>query len=107
MFRNHAEPISQEIDDFFDYIAALLETTLESNASEHLHSDDWQRTIYIDTLGKKTTEIELSEEKNETLTRSGRECMEKYFTWNENPADVWMNNLRRPCSAQFSIFHTA
>jgi NTE family protein len=95
MFRNHAEPISQEIDDFFDYITALLETILESNASEHLHSDDCQRTIYIETLGLKTIEIELSKEKKEALTRSGRECMEKYFDWNENPADVVVN---RPVS---------
>jgi NTE family protein len=95
VFRDHAEPISQEIDDFFDYIAALLETMLESNASEHLHSDDWQRTIYIYTLGEKTIEIELSEEKKEALTRSGRECTEKYFAWNENRTDVVVN---RPVS---------
>jgi NTE family protein len=97
VFRNHAEPIFQEIDDFFCYIADLLEAMLESNASEHLHSDDWQRTIYIDILilGVKTTEIELSEEKKEALTRSGRECMGKYFAWNENRTDVVVN---RPVS---------
>jgi NTE family protein len=98
LFRNHAEPIFQEIDDFFDYNADFFKTILESNASEHLHSDNWQQMVYIDTLSDKTTEIELSEEKKEALTRSGRECMEKYFDWNENPADVWMNNLQRPCS---------
>ena len=54
---------SKKIDDFFDYIKALVGTVIESQGNSHLHSDDWQRTIYIDTLGVGTTDFDLSDDK--------------------------------------------
>jgi NTE family protein len=91
VFRDHAEPINYPVNDFFDYVSALLETILESQASEHLHSDDWQRTIYIDTLGVKTTEFDLSNERKDDLVKSGMENTEKYFVWYDNPVNSMAN----------------
>jgi NTE family protein len=85
VFRDQAEPEHRTIDDFFSYAWALVETLMETQASMHLHSDDWQRTIYIDTLGVKTTDFDLSNEQKEALVESGRINTEKYFAWYDNP----------------------
>ncbi|MFQ5848636.1 MAG: patatin-like phospholipase family protein [Candidatus Methylomirabilales bacterium] len=85
VFRDQAEPEHRLIEDFFSYAWALVETVMESQASMHLHSDDWQRTIYVDTLGVKTTEFDLSDAQKEALVESGRVNTEKYFAWYDNP----------------------
>jgi len=81
VFRDHAEPPHYSIDDFFDYVWALIETFVEAQQSSHLHSDDWQRTIYIDTLGVRTTDFGLSDGKKNELFESGRKGVNDYFDW--------------------------
>ncbi|MGA1796145.1 MAG: patatin-like phospholipase family protein [bacterium] len=89
VFRDQAEPQRRNVDDFFSYAWALVETILEFQQSIHLHDDDWQRTIYIDTLGVKTTDFDLAEDKKNRLVESGRNGVEKYFEWFDasNPAN--------------------
>lgn len=81
VFRYGAEPQHEKIDDFFDYIKALVTTILESQGNRHLHGDDWQRTIYIDTLGVGTTDFDLPNAMKKKLEDSGRKGAEKYFKW--------------------------
>ncbi len=50
---------------------------------KHLHKNDWNRTIFIDTLGVKTTEFDLSEEKIKSLIESGAQGVKTYFEWQE------------------------
>jgi len=89
VFRDHAEPVHDKIKDFFDYALALIGTIMEAQQNSHLHSDDWQRTIYIDTLGVKTTQFDLSDEVKERLVQSGRDGVTTYFKWfDEDPAAV-------------------
>ncbi len=85
VFRYGAEPAHEEIDSFYDYIKALVGTMMESQGNIHLHSDDWQRTIYIDTLGVKTTEFDLSDAKKKKMEASGAKGAEAYFKWFNNP----------------------
>lgn len=80
-FRYGAEPVHREIEDFFDYAFALVETMLESQGNAHLHSDDWQRTIYIDTLGVGTIDFDMSESMKSKLEDSGRKGATEYFDW--------------------------
>jgi NTE family protein len=80
-FRDGAEPQHRKIDDFFDYIKALITTVMESQGNTHLHSDDWQRTIYIDTLGVETTDFDLSHTAKARLEASGRQGALTYFKW--------------------------
>jgi len=84
VFRYGAEPQHETIDDFFDYIKGLITTILESQGNIHLHSDDWQRTIYIDTLGVATTDFGLSSAMKKRLEDSGRKGAEAYFKWFDN-----------------------
>lgn len=87
VFRDQAEPPHQEIGDFFDYAWCLVAALLNVQESAHLHSDDWQRTVYINTLGVKTTDFGLDDAKKDALLHSGREGAEAYFTWYDNPAN--------------------
>lgn len=81
MFRYGKEPKHHEIDDFFDYVKSLVATILDSQGNTHLHSDDWQRTIYIDTLGVGTTDFDLPDEKKKELEDSGLNGAKGYFDW--------------------------
>ena len=81
VFRDHSEPQRENIDDFFSYSWALINTLLEAQQSAHLHSDDWARTVYIDTLGVKTTDFDLSDQKKQDLVDSGRRGAQDYFNW--------------------------
>ncbi|NNG01526.1 MAG: patatin-like phospholipase family protein [Desulfobacteraceae bacterium] len=81
VFRYGAEPAHEKIDDFFDYIKALVSTMIERQSNTHLHSDDWHRTIYIDSMGVKTTEFDLSDKKKKKLEASGVKGAAAYFKW--------------------------
>lgn len=58
---------------------------MQVQSSMHLHSDDWHRTIYIDTLGVRTTDFDLSDAKKGELVESGRAHTEKYFAGYDSP----------------------
>lgn len=84
VFRDHAEPQHKKIDSFFDYTWALVHTVLEAQQSSHLHSDDWARTVYIDSLGVSTTDFDLSDNKKKELVASGKSGAVDYFDWYDN-----------------------
>lgn len=92
-FRDHAEPPRHKIDDFFSYAWGLIETVMERQASRHLHSDDWHRTIYIDTLGVKTTDFDLDDAEKNAMLKSGRNHTRRYFEWYDNPAENPVNKV--------------
>ncbi len=93
IFRDQAEYPANKVDDFFSYGWSLIETIMEGQSNQHLHSDDWQRTIYIDTLGVKTTDFDLTDEKKEALSDSGRKNTQKYFDWYDNPKNKPVNRV--------------
>lgn len=84
MFRDNAEPPRAEIDSIFDYTLTLFKTLLDAQDNGHLHSDDWQRTIYIDTLGVKATDFDISDAKKQELLDSGRSYTRSYIDWYNN-----------------------
>lgn len=69
------------MDDFFDYAWALVNTMMESQQNQHLHDDDWHRTVYIDTMGVKTTDFDLSHDRKRALVASGESGARHYLTW--------------------------
>jgi NTE family protein len=93
VFRDHQQPVAHRITSFAEYAKGLIGTMLESQESQHLHSDDWQRSIYIDTLGVKTTDFDLSEEKKNALLKSGVENTEAYFKWYEDMKNTPVNRV--------------
>ncbi|MDF2571244.1 MAG: Patatin [Sporomusa sp.] len=85
LFKDPTNLAHHKIDNLFTYSWSLIEIFIENQQRQHLHSDDWQRTIYIDTLGVKTTQFDIDNEKKAALVKSGIECTNHYFEWFDNP----------------------
>ncbi len=88
IFRDQKEPVHHKIKNFPSFAKSLIWTLIEQQQNTHLHSDDWQRTIYINASIAKTTEFDLSDEKKEELIHSGRNGIQKYFEWYDNNPSV-------------------
>ena len=84
VFRYGTDLNRQRISSFSDYVKSLASTIMESQGNTHLHSDDWHRSIYIDTLGVSTIQFDLSNVKKKELEDSGKAGAEKYFDWYDN-----------------------
>lgn len=93
LFR-HDEPLDGvPIEDFSDYARALLKHILNAQEQTHLHSDDWQRTVYLDTLDVGATDFSLPDEKKDALLARGRADAEAWLRWFEDPASAPVNRV--------------
>lgn len=93
LFR-YDEPLrGKKIDTFTQYARSLLAAILQVQENQHLHGDDWQRTLYINTLDVRTTDFDISNEKKAALIEQGIRGAETYFQWFENPAEKPVNRL--------------
>jgi NTE family protein len=81
LFRDRSEPVHHKIDKFSDYLFAVICSYINSQDNQHLHSDDWQRTIYIDTLGVGFADFSIKKETKDALVKSGRKGVREYFKW--------------------------
>jgi len=70
-----------------EYMMAMLSGYMEGMNKIHLHENDWHRTIYIDSLGVKTTQFDLDSKTIQDLVDSGKKGAQKYLDWFENPGD--------------------
>lgn len=77
----------QPIKNIKDYMGALIGGYMEGMNKIHLHENDWHRTIYIDSLGVKTTQFDLEEATIDKLIKSGQKGATDYLNWFENPGD--------------------
>ena len=80
----NAQPPEKEIKSLFTYTKAVVTTLIDFQNSVHLHSDDWQRTIYIDTLGVGSTDFNITDAKKELLVEAGRGFTQDYLDWYNN-----------------------
>jgi NTE family protein len=85
VFRDGAEPVVNEIDDLFDYTHALVRTLLYAQEAVHLESEDWQRTVYIDTLGIGPFDFDIDRARKLALVASGREHARAWLEWYDAP----------------------
>lgn len=95
IYRYGEPPVGKKIDNFSRYARALISAVMQVQENMHVHSDDWQRTLYINTLDVKTTDFDLSKEKKESLIEEGIKGAETYFKWFENPAEDPVNRIQR------------
>jgi NTE family protein len=88
LFR-YNEPLKGEpVKGFKSYVKALTGALMQVQENVHLNGDDWQRTLYIDTLDVKTTDFDLSDAKKKALTEQGRIGADTYFGWFHNPEEA-------------------
>ena len=93
LFR-HGEPIQgKPIRRFTDYAKALLTAVMNQQEKQHLKSDDWQRTVYINTLDVGTTDFDISKEKKAALVEQGIQGTETYLQWFEESNEQPVNRL--------------
>ena len=84
LFLNHDNAPKKEIKSFFSYTKALVTTLIDFQNNVHLHSDDWQRTVYIDTLGVSSIDFGLSDQTKQKLVDSGEQYTRAYLDWYNN-----------------------
>lgn len=81
VFRDGQAPQHNKVENFLDYSIELIKTIMAIQDSQHLHADDWHRTIYIDTLNVKTTAFDISHKTKQKLIKSGKKSTGKYLEW--------------------------
>ena len=81
VFKHIEEPKHEDINCLVSYMKRLVSTFFNIQLSMHLHSDDWHRTIYIDTLKVSSFDFDIDNLKKEELINKAVECTEKYFDW--------------------------
>jgi NTE family protein len=74
-----------EINDFFDYAKALVGFMGDIANKMHLHGNDWDRTVFIDAGGVRTTEFDLSDDQVNMLINNGQTGVREYFKWFNDP----------------------
>ncbi len=93
LFR-YEEPVEgREIKTFPTYARSLISALMQVQENKHLHSDDWQRTLYINTLDVKTTDFDLSDKKKMDLIDQGINGAENYFKWFEDAREKPVNRI--------------
>lgn len=80
----NAQPKTKKIDDIISYTTALVTTLIDFQNNVHLHSDDWQRTVYIDSLGISSIDFDISDSKKQKLVDSGVSHTKAYLEWYNN-----------------------
>ena len=68
-------------------------TILKGQHIRHLHSNDWHRTIFIDTLGVNALHLDISKVIIDHLMKSGRHGTEAYFKWYDDPKSYPINRV--------------
>ena len=79
-----AQPKAREIKTLFSYTKILVTTLIDFQNNVHLHTDDWQRTIYVDSLGVSSTDFDIPDSTKKDLVEAGRTFTEAYFQWYDN-----------------------
>ncbi|NDD65671.1 MAG: patatin [Acidobacteria bacterium] len=93
LFR-YDEPVSSKaVKSFSDFARSLMTALINAQENTHLHSDDWQRTIYINTLNVGTVDFDLPEETKQKLIEQGISGSERYFAWFDDPAQTPVNRI--------------
>ena len=59
----------------------LVKTVIATQDSQHLHSDDWHRTVYIDTIGVSTFDFDLTDALKKKLVVQGESAAKNYLRW--------------------------
>ena len=93
LFR-YDEPLEgKPIRNFTDYARRLIGALMNAQENMHLHSDDWARTVYINTLDVGTTDFDVSDTTKQALIEEGIRGSEKYFGWFDNQAEIPVNRV--------------
>ena len=81
LYRYDEAAQSKPVSNLTQYARALTGALMAVQENQHVHGDDWHRTVYIDTLDVGTTDFGLSDAKKDALVAQGEAGVEAYFKW--------------------------
>ena len=73
-----------KVKNIKQFVVALMNFTMEMVNKKHLHKNDWNRTVFVDSLNVQTTQFSLSKQQIVDLIQSGKVAVDNYFTWKKN-----------------------
>lgn len=76
---NNQYPFYQKVRNIVQYIEKLINSLMNCQDNYYRTSDDWKRTIFIDTLGVSTTDFNLTLDQKNELFKSGYLGAKKFF----------------------------
>ena len=94
LYRYDEPPRGRGVGNLVEYAKALTGALRAVQENQHLHGDDWNRSIYIDTLDVGTTDFDLPESKKDALVAQGERGVASYFAWFDDPAATPENRIR-------------
>lgn len=94
IYRYNEPPKERTIKKFSHYAGSLINALMTVQENQHLHTDDWHRTIYINTLDVGTTDFSLTEEKKNALIQQGIKGVNEYFEWFNKPTESPENRIQ-------------
>ena len=71
----------RKIGNLIDYAKVLMEFTVEVSVKGHLPKNDWDRTVFVDTLDIGAMDFSISQDKIESLIQQGKVGVQKHFAW--------------------------
>jgi NTE family protein len=99
LYRYDEPVVGKPIRRFDDYAGALVRSLMNVQENVHLHSDDWQRTVYVNTLDVRTTDFGITRGRQDALVEQGILGTENYFTWFEDPDETPVNRVETATEA--------
>jgi len=70
----------RNIKNIVDFLAAMVSTMIEAHDERHIQDANFKRTIGIPTMGVKTTEFDVPNEKKDLLFWSGYNAAKDFFS---------------------------
>ncbi len=71
----------ESVSNIKQYAMALVNFMSEMANKTHLHTNDWNRTVFIDIGQIQTTQFNLSTDEINDLVQHGKNYTAKYFEW--------------------------
>jgi NTE family protein len=84
---------NKKIKSFPNYLKAMLGLMTDVTAGNYLSLPDWQRTIFIEAYGVRSTDFNISSYGIERLIDSGRRAAVAYLDWFKKPGMEQMNKV--------------
>jgi NTE family protein len=80
------------LPSFIDYLKSLADTATQAHDRFYLEDEDFARTIAVSTLGVRTTDFQITEDRVAALIQSGHDATDKFLaTWN---FEAWVETYR-------------
>ncbi|MCY6354816.1 patatin-like phospholipase family protein [Clostridium sp. ZS2-4] len=80
----HENPKAVKIDGSIDLLQNIMTTLLNQQLDDFVRSENYKRTVFIDTGDITTLQFELTEKQQKFLINNGRQAIENYFNFHLN-----------------------